>query len=194
MRRVNPHFKSLQPVAVPQALEGKGVGARCFKAVKGGEGRRCAALRPKPAKQNATFLHHRIAALLDAVTQFAASGFGRRLQALPAGGKLPPVKWATQAAALGGRLQTPKRQIGTPVRAVAVQQPECARCVFEQHQILTQNAHGFHRAQRHIWIQQRVKLINQGYGLPIVAHQLATGRAGTYAGDQVVLFCSHGVS
>ena len=100
MRRIYTDFKSLQPVGVPQAFEGKAVAAGCFEAVKSGEGRRNAALVTQPGKQNATFFNHRVTALFDAVTQFAACGLGRCFQATAIGRKLPAMKRAAQAATL----------------------------------------------------------------------------------------------
>ena len=100
VRRVNAHFKGLQPIAVPQALEGKGVGAWGAHAVQRGQGRWAAALWAQPRKQNTTALLQRVVALLYALAQCAASRFCRSFQALPFHIKFPAVKGAAQAVAL----------------------------------------------------------------------------------------------
>ena len=138
MRGVNADFKSLQPVGVPQALEGKAVSGRSVKAVKGRKGRWCRVLVAQPRKQHATSFNHRVAALPDALAQFASGRFRRRFQAAPIGSKFPAMKRTAQAAALRCGFKAAKGQIGTAMRAVAVQQAPVTRCVLEQHQVLAQ--------------------------------------------------------
>ena len=190
VRRVNAHFQRLQPVAVPQAFEGKAVAGRGFKAVERGEGRRRAALGAEPSKQGAGFLHQRVTALANAAAQLAARRLAWCLQALAADVKFPAVKRAAQAIALVAAVS----QVGAAVRAVAVQQAIAAFGVAKQHQVLPQHAHGFHRAHRHGRVQRGVKLVEQGHRLPVVAQQRAPGCAGAYPGDAFVVFGFHGVS
>ena len=86
-----------------------------------------------------------------------------------------------------------KGQIGAPVRAVAVEQTPALLRIFEQHQVLAHQAHGFDRALRHARVQGGVELIHQRGGLPIAAQQLTSGGVRAHAGDAVVLFGFHGV-
>jgi hypothetical protein len=120
MRRVDAHLKRLQPVAVPQALEGKAVRGRRGKAVERGEGRGRHVLRPKPAKQHASLFNKRVATLLDTLAQRAARGLAGRIKALAAGVELPAMERAAQAVALVAA----KGKVGATVRAIAVQQAE----------------------------------------------------------------------
>ena len=66
--RVDADLEGLQPVAVPQALEGEGVRAGRGEAVERREGRLLAGFA-EPAEQDAALLQHRVAALLDALAQ-----------------------------------------------------------------------------------------------------------------------------
>ena len=82
-------------------------------------------------------------------------------------------------------------QVRAPVRAVAVQQAEVAQRVAKQHQVLPQQTHRLHGANRHARVERGVELVHQRHGLPIVAHDRAAGCARTDAGDEFVLFCFH---
>ena len=79
MRWVNTDFKRLQPIGVPQAFESKTVACRGFKAVKRREGWWRFVCIAEPRKQHAALFNHWVAALLDAVAQFATCGLGWRL-------------------------------------------------------------------------------------------------------------------
>ena len=83
------------------------------------------------------------------------------------------------------------------MRAITIQQAKSARLavlgrVSEQHQILSQYPHGFDGAYAHGRVKGRVKFIQQGNGLPILAHQLAARCAGANLGDEFVEVVSHG--
>ena len=188
VRRVNAHLKGLQPVAVPQPLEGKGVGGRGAERIDGGEWRRRLAFGAEPAKQNAAALDQRVAALAHTVAQGAAGRLGWGFDALARDVKLPAMKRAAQAIAFVAA----KGQVRSPVRAVAVEQTIVALRVAKQHQVLAQNAHGFHGANRHARIERGVELVHQRHRLPIVAHHRAARCARPDAGDQFVLFSFHG--
>jgi hypothetical protein len=188
MRRVDAHLEGLQPVAVPHALEGKAVRGRRGKAVERGEGRGRHVFGPEPAEQHAGFFQQRVAALLDALAQGAAGGLAGGVGAAAGGIELPAVERAAQAVALVAA----EGQVGAAVRAVAVQQAVAAVGVLEQHKVLPQQAHRLHRAHAHGRVQRGVELIHQRHRLPVAAHQVAAGRAGANAGDQVVLFGFHG--
>ena len=104
------------------------------------------------------------------------------------GRKLPAMKRAAQAAALGCRFKSAKRQVSAAVRTVTVKQAPAANCIFKQHQVLAQQLHGFHGASGHARIQRGVKLGHQCCGLPILAQQLAARCARRDAREAVVLF------
>ena len=184
---VNAHLKGLQPVAVPQAFEGKSVGIRGGEAVKGRKRWGLRAFGAKPAKQHTAALHQRIATLLDLLAQGAAGGFGGCVSAKPFGVEFPAVKRAAQSVTF---IAT-KRQVGAPVRAIAVQQAKLAAGVFEQNKVLPQHAHGLHGANAHVRVKRRIEFIDQRHRLPVTAHQVAAGRARTDAGNEFVEFCFH---
>jgi uncharacterized protein len=82
------------------------------------------------------------------------------------------------------------------VRAGAVQKAEFSRLavfgrVLEQHQILPQHTRGLDRSHTDGRVQRGIKFIHQRNRLPIVAHQLATRRAGANTRHQFILLCSH---
>ena len=108
MRRVNADFKGLQPVAVPQAFEGKAVAGRRLETIKIREGWRHAAGLAQPGKQHAGFFKQRVTALADALAQGGSVWLGGCFQALAAGCEFPAVKGATQAAALFGAFTAAK--------------------------------------------------------------------------------------
>ena len=78
MGRVDAHFKCLQPIAMPQALECEGVCARCFETIDLWQGRRGTAFSAHPCEQNAAAFLDGVIALLDAGAQHAALGLGWR--------------------------------------------------------------------------------------------------------------------
>ena len=94
----------------------------------------------------------------------------------------------TQAVALVAA----EGEIGAAVRAVAVEQAEPALCVTEQHQVLPEQAHGLHRAQRHARIQTGIELVEQRGRLPVLAHQRTAGGARADAREELVLIGVHG--
>ncbi len=186
VRRVDADLEALQPVGVPQALEGEGMGGGRGKAVELGERWRLVGFA-KPAKEDAAFLQHRVAALLHAITQLAAGGLGRCVQALAVDVELPAVERAAQAVALGAA----EGKVGAAVRAVTVQQAPGAGRIPEQHQVLAHDFHGLDRALRHARVQGRVEFIHQGNWLPVTAQDGTAGGTGAGACEQVVLFGFH---
>ncbi len=188
VRRVDAHFKGLQPVAVPQTLEHEAVRSRRDKTVERREGRRRLSLRAEPGEQRTRLLHQRIAALADALAQRAAHRLGRGFGALASDIELPAMKGAAQAVALVAAIG----EVGATVRAVAVQQPEPPLGILEQHEVLAQQPHRLDRADRHRRLQRRVELVQHGHRLPVAPQQLATGGAGADLGQALVLFCFHG--
>ncbi len=187
MRRVDADFKGLQPVAVPQAFEREAVGGRGFETVQCRKGRGRAAFGTEPAEQCPSLRHQRVAALADARAQRAARRLGRGLGALARHIELPAVKWAAQAVALVAAIG----EVGASVRAVAVEQAVGTLGVAEQHEVLSQHPHRFHRTHRHRRVQRRVELVEQRHRLPVAAQQFAPGRARTDLGDALVLFGFH---
>jgi hypothetical protein len=108
----------------------------------------------------------------------------RHLDALAGAVEVPAVKRAAQAVVLTPAIA----QVRPAVRALARDQAKFAFIVAEQHQVLAEQAHRHHRARA-------LKLVGQGSGLPVVAHQLAARGARSGAGDEVVdVGCQHGPS
>ena len=138
MRRVDAHFKGLQPIAVPQALEGEGMASWRVEAIEGRHWWRRKLSRAEPAEQHATVLAHWITTLGDTLMKRAAGRFRGRFQAAAVECKLPAVKRAAQAVAF----VPAKRQIGAAMGAVTIKQAPVVLRVFEQHKILTENANG----------------------------------------------------
>ena len=183
---VDAHLEGLQPVAMPQALVGEGVGARGLEAVEAREGRLRSRLA-EPGEQNAAALHHRVLALAHALVQAAAQGFGRGVQASARGIELPAVEGAAQAIALEAAVG----QIGAAVRAVAVQQSPAAGVVAEQHHVLPHHAHGLQRTLGHARVGGGVELVDQGHRLPVAAQQGTAVSAGAVACQAFVLLGVH---
>ena len=98
------------------------------------------------------------------------------------------MKGAAQAVAFVAA----KGEVGAPVRAVAIQQTKASLGVFEQHEVLAQQANRLHGTDRHGRVQGRIELVDHGHGLPVAAKQLATRGAGSDLGQALVLFCFHG--
>src|SRR4051812_34514713 len=113
MRRVDADLERLQPVAVPEALEGEAVARRRDEAVERRQRRRRRSLRTEPCEQHAGALDERIAALADALAKRRADRLGGRLEAGAVGGELPAVERAAQAIVLAAA----EREVGTAVRA-----------------------------------------------------------------------------
>jgi hypothetical protein len=120
-------------------------------------------------------------------TQGAAGGLCWSVDATPLGVELPAVEGATQTIAF----VSAKGQIGASVRTVAIEQTIVAAGVFEQHQVLSQQSNRLDRANGHLGVQGRVEFVNEGDGLPVLAHELATRRAWADAGDAFVQFGFH---
>src|SRR5437660_1554052 len=68
------------------------------------------------------------------------------------------------------------------MRAALAKQPKAALRVAEQDQVFAQEPHSDG------WAVGLGDLLCKGRGYPIAAHQLAHGRPGTHAGEQVILF------
>ena len=122
VRGVDADLHRLQPVAVPQALEGETVRGRRGEAVEGRQLRRRAALGAEVGEDHPGLHAQRIAALAHALAQRAARGFGRRLQAAPVDGEFPAVERAADALGFVAR----ELEVGAAVRAVAVEQAPAA--------------------------------------------------------------------
>ena len=187
MRRVDADLEGLQPVASPQPLEGEAVRGGRGKAVEGRQRGQRQVFGAEVGEDHARHLPHRVAALAHALAQRGADRFGGSLQAAAVGRELPAVEGAADAVAL-----VPcETQIGTAVRAVAVEQTPGTCGIAKQHQILPQQAHRLERATGHAWVEPGVELIDQRRRLPIAAQQLAAAGAGADAGDQIVLCGLH---
>ena len=187
VRRVDADLDGLQPVAMPQALEGEAVARWRGEAIESRQGRWCAASITQPRKEHAALLHHRVAALLDARAQRRACGLGRRLQTRTCGIELPAVEGAAYAVAFEAR----EAQIRAAVRAVAIEQSPAAGIVAKEHEVLAEHTHRLHRAMRHARVEPRIELVEQGHRLPVRAQQCTAWRAGADASDELVLFGLH---
>jgi hypothetical protein len=188
MRRIDADLESLQPVAVPQALEREAVARRRDEGVERGQLRRHRALRAQPGEDDARADPGRIAALADAGAQGRAGRLGRRLEAAAVDRELPAVERTAQA--LG--FEAAEAQVGAAVRAGPVDQAPALLAVAKQHQVLAEQAHRLHRARGHARVEARFELVDQRRRLPVAAHQVAAGRARADARDQFVLLGVHG--
>ena len=174
MRGIDADLERLQPVAVDHALERERMGIGRGEAIEVREGRRLALAHI--GEQDPAALHHRIGLLPDVGAHAAAFGLGRRLQALSRHVEQPAVEGAAQAALL----QPAVGEIGAAVRAGARDQAVAAVLVAEQHEVLAEQAQRLDRAISG-------ELVNKRGRLPVAPHQLARGRAGAGAGDEIVL-------
>ena len=180
VRRINADLQRLQPVALKQALEGKGVRAGGDKAIELRKRRWLAFAQI--GKDDAGALYHLVSLLLDGTTQAAAFRLGRGLQAVTTHIKQPAVKRTAQAPVF----HPAKGQICATVRAIAVQHAQLALLITKQHKVLPHQAHRTHRALTR-------QLIGQCHRLPVTAQQLASRRLRADTGYQIILFCAdHG--
>ena len=93
-----------------------------------------------------------------------------------------------ERAAKAAILRAAVGEAGPAMGTVAAQQAVATGGVAEQHQVLTQQAHGPDRAGA-------VELIHQGGGLPVVPHEGAERWCPAGLRDQRVAFCrEHGPS
>ena len=190
MRRVDAHLERLQPVAVPQALEGKAVRGRRGKAVEArGRAGGDASFGPEPAEQHAGLLQQRVAALLDALAQRAAGGLGR---VCPGSGRAASNFQPWKGQRRPSPSLRPKARSAPRCGQSRSSRPKLPSALLEQHEVLPQQAHRLHRAHAHGRVQRGVEFIHQRHRLPVAAHQVAAGRARANAGDQFVLFGFHG--
>ncbi len=115
VRRVDADFQRLQPVAVPIALEGEGVGVGRGEAVEVRESGRLA--RAEPREQDTAALGDRIRALADVLAHAAALRFRRRLQAFAFDVEQPAVEHAAQITVLVASVG----EVRAAMRAVTVE-------------------------------------------------------------------------
>src|SRR5262249_59326829 len=87
---------------------------------------------------------------------------------------------AVEGAAQSTLLEPAEGEIGAAVRAGALEQAVAAIVVPEQHEVFAEEANGFDRPLARQFVEER-------RGLPVAPHQLARGRAGAGAGDEIVL-------
>jgi hypothetical protein len=74
------------------------------------------------------------------------------------------MKWAAQAITFVSAVG----QVGAAVGAVSVEQAKFTLSIFEQDQILTQQANGFDRADGHGRVKFGIEFIHQSNGVPIM--------------------------
>ena len=127
-------------------------------------------------EQDPAFLHYRIGLLADIGAHSAAFWLGRGLQAPALDVEQPAVERAAQSTLL----QPAKGEIGPAVRTCALEQAVAALVVSEQHEVFAEKANGFDRPLVRQLVEERRRL-------PIAPHQLACGRAGAGAGDEIIL-------
>ncbi len=181
MRRIDADFERLQPVAVDHALEREGVGRGRDEAVEVRQRGRLAAAHIR--EQDAALLDHRVGLLTDVGAHSAAFRLGRRLQALAGDVEQPAVECAAQPAVL----QPAIGQIGTAMRAAALNQAVAALVVAEHHEVFAEQAHRLDRPVAG-------ELIDERGGLPVAPHQHARRRIGSGPGDQIILLgAQHGI-
>ena len=125
VRRIDADLQRLQPVAVPVALEGEGVGVRRGEAVEMRERGRLAGAQP--GEQDPASLGHGIRALPDVLAHPAALRLAGRLQAFAGHVEQPAVERAAHAAVFPAAVG----EVGLPVRAMAVEQAVFIVLIFE---------------------------------------------------------------
>src|SRR5271169_1830687 len=84
-------------------------------------------------------------------------------------------------AAKSAVFQSPISEVGAAMRAMAANQPIPALGVLEGDEVLSHEPDGFYGPVAG-------KLIDECRRLPVVAHQIASGRAARGTGDEIVLF------
>src|SRR5262249_59754846 len=85
-----------------------------------------------------------------------------------------------ESAAQPAILEPSEGEIGAAVRTGALDQAVAALVVAEQHEVLAEEPHRFDRPVAGELVHQRGRL-------PIAAQELADGRCGTNAGNDIVL-------
>jgi hypothetical protein len=175
MRRVDAHLEGLQPVAVPQALEGEAVRGRrgrsnrtrgraaacCPRRRTSRTGCRCAFQSPGSCAAA------RVRTACCRRARPASPGSGRRRRTSSRG------KGSAGRRLRAGR--TTGRRRGAGSRGPAGPR---RLSVAEQHQVLAQDADGLHRALRHARVQRRVEFVDQRGGLPVLAQHAPQGVPG----------------
>src|SRR5258708_31020047 len=81
---------------------------------------------------------------------------------------------------VAGAVKQSDGEIGTAVRASALEQAVTAVVVSEQHEVFAEKANGFDRPLAR-------QPVERARRLPIAPHQRACGRAGAGAGDEIIL-------
>ena len=175
VRWIDADFERLQPVALDQTLEREGVRVGCDQTIEMRQLRRRAGAHI--GKQDAAALHHRIGFLTDIGAEIGAFRLGRRFKAFAVDVEQPAVERTAQSAAF----KTAERQIGAAMRTGAADETIAALAVAEDDQIFAEQPDRLDRPRS-------IQFLHQRGGLPVAAHQIAGGRAGTDAGDLLVLF------
>jgi hypothetical protein len=92
-------------------------------------------------------------------------GFGGGFEALARDVKFPAVKGTAQAIAF---IAT-KGQVGAAMRTVAIEQSKLPLRIFEQDQVLAQQAHRFDGSNGHARIKMGIEFVHQGHRVPVMA-------------------------
>jgi hypothetical protein len=188
VRRVHAHFKGLQPVAVPQALEGKAVAGRARQNSPAAAGRAACCPRAQVGKQHAGGHLHRVAALAHPLAQGAARGSAGVSRHLAVAANFQPWKGQRMPSASCAR----KGQVGTAVRAVAVKQAPGAAASLNSTRSCPSRRTALSGRSAMRGSRRGVKFVQQRHRLPVAAHQRTAGRARADAGDEFVLRGLHG--
>ena len=190
MRRIDADLEGLQPVAVPQALEGEAVARRRDEGVERRQGRRHRALGAEPGEDDAGADLRRIAALADPGAQGRAGRLGRRLEAACRRRRTSSRGTGSAGRRLrGGRRPGRRRDAGRRGRS-GPSDPAPSR---NSTRSWPRRRTAFDRARGHARVEARIELVDQRRRLPVAAHQVAAGRARADARDQFVLLGLHGV-
>ena len=188
VRRIDADLERLQPVAVPQALEGEAVARRRDEGVECRQRRRRRALGAEPREEHAGALLQRIAALADravhSVEPIGSAGVSRQA---PSTRELPAVERAAQAVVLAAT----EREIGAAVRAGRSSRPQRPLPSRNSTRSWPSRRTGLTGRARHARIEARIELVEQRRRLPVAAHQRAAGRSRADARDQFVLLGLH---
>jgi hypothetical protein len=187
MRRVDADLERLQPVAMPEPLEGEAVAGGSEEGV---ERRQSAGRRPlvtEPREQHAGARLQRIAALANALAQLRADRLGGGLEAGAVDAELPAVERAAQAVVFAAA----EGQVGAAVRARPIEEAEAAGAVAKEDELLAEDAHRLDRARAGARVEARIELVEQRDRLPVAAQQRAAGSARADPRDEFVLLGLH---
>ena len=173
--RVDADLHRLQPIALPQTLEGKDMGVGGAETVEIGEFRRLT--RPHIGEDDAVLFDHGVRGGLDLLVHLRAFRLARLFDALAVAVEMPAVEGAAQPVIL----EPPETEVSAAMRAGTVNQAQLSVTVAEQNEVFAQQFDRNHGTVAGQFIGKRG-------GLPVAAHDLAGFCAGAGAGEGLVEF------